>query len=109
MITLQKMDTSPNRRPNVVDETTNLHVHIDNKDMELLIIVSIERHLNFKTCSKDELSALVKDSLEEAIIMENFEKSLELLEASNSTKCNIISNRTYLFIPKYSSIPKVCT
>ena len=88
MITLQKMDTSPNRRPNVVDETTNLHVHIDNKD---------------------ELSALVKDSLEEAIIMENFEKSLELLEASNSTKCNIISNRTYLFIPKHSSIPKVCT
>ena len=40
--------------------------------------------------------------------MENFEKSLALLEASNSTKCNIISNRTYLFIPKHSSIPKVC-
>ena len=41
--------------------------------------------------------------------MESFEKSLALLQASNSIKCNIISNRTCLSIPKHSSIPKVCT
>ena len=41
--------------------------------------------------------------------MESFEKSLALLQASNSVKCNIISNLTCLSIPKHSSIPKVCT
>ena len=41
--------------------------------------------------------------------MEGFEKSLTLLQASNSIKCNIIFNRAYLSIPKHSSIPKVCT
>ena len=52
---------------------------------------------------------LVKDSLEEAITMESFEKSLALLQASHSIKCNIISNRTCPSIPKHSSIPKVFT
>ena len=41
--------------------------------------------------------------------MESFEKSLALLQASNSLQCNIISNRTCLSIPKNSSIPKVCS
>ena len=41
--------------------------------------------------------------------MESFEKPLALLQASNSVKCNIISNRTCLPIPKHNSIPKVCT
>ena len=41
--------------------------------------------------------------------MESFEKSLALLQASNSIKCNIISNRTCLSIPKHCSVPKVCT
>ena len=60
-------------------------------------------------CGKDEVFGLVKDSLEEAITMQSFEKSLTLLQASNSIKCNIIFNRAYLSIPKHSSIPKVCT
>ena len=41
--------------------------------------------------------------------MESFEKSLALLQANHSIKCNIVSNRTCLSIPKNSSIPKVCT
>ena len=96
--------------PNGVDKTTNSHVNIDNKEIELLIIASIEtlKRQN-KKCGKDEVFALVKDSLEEAITMESFEKSLALLQASNSIKCNIISNRTCLSIPKHSSISKVCT
>ena len=104
------MDTSPNTRLNVVDETTNFHVNIGDKEIELLIIASIEtpKRQN-KKCGKDEVFALVKDSLEETITMESFEKSLALLQASNSIKCNIISNRTCLPIPKHSSIPKVCT
>ena len=36
------MDTSPNTRPNVMDETTNSHVNIDGKEIELLLIASIE-------------------------------------------------------------------
>ena len=96
------MDTSPNTRLNVVDETTNFHANIDDKEIERLIIASIEtpKRQN-KKCGKDEVFALVKDSLEEAITMESFEKSLALLQASNSIKCNIISNRTCLYIPKH--------
>ena len=41
--------------------------------------------------------------------MESFDNSLELLQASYCIKCNIISNRTCLSIPKNSSIPKVCS
>ena len=85
-------------------------LEIEIKEIELLIIASIEtlKRQN-KKCGKDEVFALVKDSLEEAITMESFEKSLALLQASHSIKCNIISNRTCVSIPKHSSIPKVCT
>ena len=105
------MDTTPDTRPNVVDETTNSNVNIDDKEIELLLIASIEtlETRQNKKCGKDEVFALVKDSLEEAITMESFEKSLALLQASNSIKCNINSNRTCLSIPKHSSVPKVCT
>ena len=41
--------------------------------------------------------------------MGSFEKSLVLLQASHSTKCNIISNRTCLSIHKHSLVPKVCS
>ena len=41
--------------------------------------------------------------------MESFEKSLELLQASHSIKCNTISNRTCLSNPKHITIPKVST
>ena len=79
------MDTSPNTRPNVVDETTNSHVNINDKEIELLIIASIETlKRQTKKCGKDEIFALVKDSLEQAITTESFEKSLALLQASNS-------------------------
>ena len=104
------MDTSPNTHPNVVDETTNSHVNIDDKEIELLIIASIEtlKRQNEK-CGKDDVFALVKDSLEEAITMESFKKFLELIQASHSIKCHKISNRTCLSIPQHSSIPKVST
>ena len=104
------MDTTPNKRPNVVDETTNSNVNIDNKEIELFLIASIEtlKRQN-KKCGKDEVFTLVKDSFQEAITLESFEKSLALLQASNSIKRNIISNRTCLSSPKHSSVPRVCT
>ena len=100
------MDTSPNRRRNVVDETTNSHVNIDDKEIELLLIIASVETLKRqnKKCGKNEIFTLVKDFLEEAIIMKSFEKSLALLQANKSIKCNIISNRTCLSIPKHSSI-----
>ena len=42
MLTLGKMDTSSNTHLSVMDEITNLHVNIDDKEMELLVIASIE-------------------------------------------------------------------
>ena len=76
------MDTSPNTHPNVVNETTNSHVSIDDKEIELLIIASIEtlKRQN-KKCGKDEVFALVKDSLEEAITMESFEKTFSVIRS----------------------------
>ena len=104
------MDTSPNTRPNVMDETTNSHVNIDGKEIELLLIASIETlKRQSKKWGKEEVFALGKDSLEEAITMASFEKSLALLQASSSIKCTTISNGTCLSIPKHSLIPKVRT
>ena len=103
------MDMTLNTCPNVVDETTNSHVNIDDKEIELLIIASIETlKRQHKKYGKDEVFVLVKDCLEEAITMESFERSLALLQASNSLECNIIYNSTCLSIPKHSSVPKVC-
>ena len=73
-----------------------------------LIIVSIKtiKRQN-KKYLKDEVFELVNDALEEAITMESIEKSSELLQASHSMKCNIISNRACLSSSKHSSFPKV--
>ena len=73
-----------------------------------LIIVSIKtiKRQN-KKYLKDEVFELVNDALEEAITMESIEKSSELLQASHSMKCNVISNRACLSSSKHSSFPKV--
>ena len=80
ILALRKMDTPPHTHPNVVDETTSSHVNIDDKEIELLIIASIEtlKRQN-KKCGKDEVFALVKDSLEEAITMKSFEKIFSII------------------------------
>ena len=91
------MDMTLNTCPNVVDETTNSHVNIDDKEIELLIIASIETlKRQHKKYGKDEVFVLVKDCLEEAITMESFERSLALLQASNSIECNIIYNSMFV-------------
>ena len=51
------MDTSPNIHSNVVDETINSHVNIDDKEIEHLIIASIETY-NGKTKSAAKIRFL---------------------------------------------------
>ena len=77
----------PNTRPSFKDEITSSHVYnykLQTANSKLqaanTIITSIEilKRQN-KKCGKDEVSELVKDSLEEAITMESFEKPLALL------------------------------
>ena len=69
------------------DETTNSHVNIGDKEIELLIIASVEAlKCQNKKCGEDEVFALVKDSLEETITIKSFEKSLSSLQANRSLK-----------------------
>ena len=89
-------------------QTTNSHANIDEKEIELIIASIGTFKCQNKKPGKDEVFALVKDSLEEAITMESLEKYLALLQASNSIEYNIVSNRSCLSIPKHSSTPKVC-
>ena len=104
------MDAFSNTHPNFVEETLNLHVDVDSKEIELFIFASIETlKSQNKKCGKDKVFALVKDSLKEIIAMKSFEKISELLQASHSRKCNIIFNGTRLSIPKEISLPKVST
>ena len=41
ILTLRKMDTSQNTHLWIVNETINLHVKIDDKEVELLIVASL--------------------------------------------------------------------
>ena len=68
------MNTSPNTHTNVVDEATNSHINIGDKEKELLIIALIETLKCQKKYGKDEVFPLVNDSIEEAITVESFEK-----------------------------------
>ena len=89
------MDAFSNTHPNFVDETINLYIDIDSKEIEFFIFASIEtfKRQN-KKCGKDKVFALIKDALEQTIAMKSFEKILELIQASHSRKCNFISNGT---------------
>ena len=68
---------------------------IDNKEIELLIIVSIETLKRQKTkYGKDEVFKVVKDTTEENITRDIFDKTLDSLIKSDSVKCSLILNRT---------------
>ena len=81
------MDSPQTRVPMLWMKLQTLMLILTTKEIEFLIIASIEtlKRQN-KKCGKDEVFALVKDSLEEALTMESFEKSLALVQASNSLK-----------------------
>ena len=78
---------------------------IDDKEIELLVIASIETLKRQKSkCSKDEVFKLVKDTTEENITRGIFDKALESLIESGSVKCSFISNRTCLSLRKHNAI-----
>ena len=55
-------------------------------------------------CGKDEVFKLVKDSIEENITREIFDKTVESLIGSTSVKCSLISNRACLSLWKHNAI-----
>ena len=78
---------------------------IDDKEIEVLIIASIEtlKHQKSK-CGKDEVFKLVKDTIEENITRDIFNKALKSLIECGSVKCSFISNRTCLSLRKHNAI-----
>ena len=75
--------------------------NIEHKELETLIISSIENLKRQKMkCGIDEVRKLVQDSLEENIFLKSFKKALQHLIDNNSVKCNYVSNRVCLSVPK---------
>ena len=71
----------------------------------MLIIASIETLKRQKSkCGKGEVSKLVKDTIEESITRDIFDKTLDSLIESGSVKCSLIPNRTCLSIIKHNAI-----
>ena len=71
----------------------------------MLIIASIETLERQKSkCGKDEVFKLVKDTIEESITRDIFDKTLDSLIESGSVKCSLIPNRTCLSIIKHNAI-----
>ena len=78
---------------------------INDKEIEVLIIASIETLKPRKSqCSKDEVSKLLKDTIEENITRKIFGETLDSLIESGSVKCNLILNRTRLSQRKHNAI-----
>ena len=78
---------------------------IDGKEIELLIIASIETLKRQKSkCGKNEVFKLVKDTIEENITRDIFDKALKSLIECGSVKCSFISNRTCLSLRKHNAI-----
>ena len=74
---------------------------INDKEIEVLIIASIETLKRRKSkCEKDEVFKSVRDTIEENITIEIFDKTLDSLIESGSVKCSLISNRTFLSLRK---------
>ena len=84
------------------DGLTSTHPdHINNKDLETLIIASIQTLKRAKQkCGKEEVFNLVIDSINDDISKEMFENILMQLIDNKSVKLNIIGDRTCLSIPK---------
>ena len=71
----------------------------------MLIIASIETLKRQKSkCGKDEVFKLVRDTIEENITRDIFDKTLDSLIESGSVKCSLISNRTCLSLRKHNTI-----
>ena len=70
------------------EEISNI---IDDKEIEVLIIASIETLKSQESkCGKDEVLKLVKNMIEENITRDIFNKTLDSLIESCSAKCSFL-------------------
>ena len=77
---------------------------IDDKEIEVLIIASIETLKRQRSkCGKDKVFKLVKDTVEENITRDIFDKTLDSLIENGSVKCSFISNRTCISLRKHNA------
>ena len=77
---------------------------IENDEVELFIIASIQTLKRKKRCGRDELFELVQDSTDDDIVTkETFDKLLNHLINNNSVKLNTVGNRECLSLPTKSN------
>ena len=75
------------------------------KTLETLIIASIKTlKQGNKKCGREEVSKLVNDTLCNEICKDLFNETLDSLIENQFIKCNIISNRECLSLPKDSEL-----
>ena len=83
------------------EPTQNNHVVINNKELELLTIATIQTlKRNKEKIGSEEVSNLVKSSLEYDVSREQFDKTLNNLVKGNSIKSYTVGNRVHLSLPK---------
>ena len=85
---------------NILKITDEAPRNIEHKELETLIIASIETLKWQKMkCGIDEVRKLVQDSLDENVSLESFEKTFHLID-NECVKSNFVPNRACLSIPK---------
>ena len=77
----------------------------DGEALKALIIASVRTlKQGNKKCGREEVSKLVNDTLCNEICKDLFNKTLDSLIENQFIKCNIISNRECLSLPKDSGL-----
>ena len=77
----------------------------DGKALETLIIASVKTlKRGNKKCGREEFSKLVHNTLCNEIYKDLFNETLDSLTENQFIKCNIISNRECLSLPKDSEL-----
>ena len=72
---------------------------VEDRELEILIIASIQTLKRGTKCGKDEVFRLFRDSVDN-VTKETFDKLLELLIQNQSVRLNIVGNRECLPLPK---------
>ena len=82
------------------ESTQKNHGVINNKELELLIIATIQTKRSKKKTGNEEVFNLVQSSLEYDVSREQFDEILTTLVKDNSIKSNTVGNRVCLSLPK---------
>ena len=83
------------------ESTQKNHGVINNKELELLIIATIQAlKQSKKKTGNEEVFNLVQSSIEYDVSREQFDETLTTLVKDNSIKSNTVGNRVCLSLPK---------